>query len=93
MTGKAILTDLKVRTSLFRHRLSLLLTYMMPLSASAATRVHTQGSGIQYDCRWRMRRFSPKLIEVFREVRNDFENFADNPIKKKGKTAIPKENC
>jgi response regulator len=26
-------------------------------------------------------------------VRNDFENFADNPIKKKGKTAIPKENC
>lgn len=37
--------------------------------------------------------FSPKLIEVFREVRNDFENFADNPIKKKGKAAIPKENC
>lgn len=37
--------------------------------------------------------FSPKLIEVFREVRNDFENFADNPIKKKDKAAIPKENC
>ena len=36
--------------------------------------------------------FSPKLIDVFREVRSDFENFADNPIKKKDKAVIPKED-
>lgn len=39
-----------------------------------------------------MRHFSPKLMDVFREVRSDFENFADNPIKKKDKAVIPKED-